>query len=130
MKLRNPWGSSEWTGDWSDESPLWTDELREAHGCTIEDDGMFFIPLSAYIDHFVSTSICFENNPEKYFHSSIMHEILEPEESNDRPFSMFSFELTHEVNFGEEGFAISVQQQGQRLGCYRLKDEQKKFDPS
>ena len=26
--LRNPWGSGEWTGDWSDKSPLWTPELR------------------------------------------------------------------------------------------------------
>jgi hypothetical protein len=28
VKLRNPWGSGEWNGDWSDQSPLWTDELR------------------------------------------------------------------------------------------------------
>ena len=25
VKLRNPWGSGEWKGDWSDKSPLWTD---------------------------------------------------------------------------------------------------------
>lgn len=29
LKLRNPWGSGEWTGDWSDKSELWTDELKE-----------------------------------------------------------------------------------------------------
>jgi hypothetical protein len=27
VKLRNPWGSMEWTGDWSDSSPLWTEEM-------------------------------------------------------------------------------------------------------
>ena len=29
VKLRNPWGSGEWKGDWSDNSALWTDEFRE-----------------------------------------------------------------------------------------------------
>jgi hypothetical protein len=28
VKLRNPWGSMEWTGDWSDSSPLWTEEMQ------------------------------------------------------------------------------------------------------
>jgi calpain-15 len=28
MKLRNPWGSMEWTGDWSDDSPLWTEQMQ------------------------------------------------------------------------------------------------------
>lgn len=25
VKLRNPWGRDEWKGDWSDNSPLWTE---------------------------------------------------------------------------------------------------------
>lgn len=28
VQVRNPWGQHEWTGDWSDNSPLWTEELR------------------------------------------------------------------------------------------------------
>ena len=27
LKLRNPWGSGEWQGDWSDKSELWTPEI-------------------------------------------------------------------------------------------------------
>jgi len=26
--MRNPWGQGEWKGEWSDNSPLWTPELR------------------------------------------------------------------------------------------------------
>jgi hypothetical protein len=28
VKLRNPWGQHEWTGDWCDNSHRWTEELR------------------------------------------------------------------------------------------------------
>jgi hypothetical protein len=28
LKMRNPWGFGEWKGDWSDESSLWTDDLK------------------------------------------------------------------------------------------------------
>lgn len=26
--LRNPWGKYVWNGDWSNDSPLWTNELK------------------------------------------------------------------------------------------------------
>jgi len=28
LKIRNPWGRAEWTGDWSDASNKWTEALR------------------------------------------------------------------------------------------------------
>jgi calpain-15 len=30
IQLRNPWGSMEWTGPWSDKSPKWTPEAKKA----------------------------------------------------------------------------------------------------
>ena len=69
LKLRNPWGSGEWQGDWSDKSQLWTPQLKKQVGFTDGDDGVFFIELEDYLQHFSWTSICVENNDEKYKHS-------------------------------------------------------------
>jgi len=41
--MTNPWGNDSYTGDWSDNSPLWTAALRTEAGSTINDqDGCFF----------------------------------------------------------------------------------------
>lgn len=29
LRLRNPWGSGEWQGDWSDKSTMWTPALKK-----------------------------------------------------------------------------------------------------
>jgi len=49
MHMRNPWGKHEWTGLWSDSSPIWTPELRRQLGAAEADDGLFFIQFSDYI---------------------------------------------------------------------------------
>lgn len=62
--LRNPWGQGEWTGDWSDKSPLWTDALRKEIGCNDADDGTFHIPFEDYLDQYAWTSIAVDNDPQ------------------------------------------------------------------
>ncbi len=61
--LRNPWGQGEWTGDWSDNSPLWTPELREQIGCKSEDDGTFHIQFEDYLKQFAWTSVAVDIDP-------------------------------------------------------------------
>lgn len=64
VRIRNPWGSLEWTGDWSDSSPLWTPEikanLKEQTGCDVEvvDDGCFWMSFDDLLVHFVGISVC------------------------------------------------------------------------
>lgn len=58
LRLRNPWGHYSWRGDWCDESPLWTPELREKlipHGA---DDGVFWISFQDVLKYFDCIDIC------------------------------------------------------------------------
>ncbi|KAF2837664.1 cysteine proteinase [Patellaria atrata CBS 101060] len=43
LKLRNPWGKTEWKGPWSDGSEQWTPEWMRKLEHTFGDDGVFWI---------------------------------------------------------------------------------------
>ncbi|KAL1801521.1 hypothetical protein ACET3X_001863 [Alternaria dauci] len=43
LKLRNPWGRTEWTGSWSDGSEEWTPEWMKKLDHKFGDDGVFWI---------------------------------------------------------------------------------------
>mmetsp|Transcript_10613 Transcript_10613/g.17823 ORF Transcript_10613/g.17823 Transcript_10613/m.17823 type:complete len:187 (+) Transcript_10613:431-991(+) len=50
LNIRNPWGRTEWTGDWGDDSELWTPEIREQVGMSDEviDDGTFWMNIDDF----------------------------------------------------------------------------------
>jgi len=53
VKVRNPWGSGEWTGDWGDNSPLWDKHPDVAKACKHNpkgdnDDGAFWMSWDDY----------------------------------------------------------------------------------
>lgn len=59
IKLRNPHGEGEWTGDWSDDSPLWNKRMRnmlDYHQS--EDDGVFWMELNAFMSEYEMVYIC------------------------------------------------------------------------
>lgn len=65
MRLRNPWGQMEWTGDWSDESPLWNDAIRDEIKLKVDgvdfstaDDGIFWMSFEDVLKHFSSINVC------------------------------------------------------------------------
>ena len=92
LKLRNPWGTGEWQGDWSDKSVLWTPALRQQVGCVEADDGAFYIKLQDYMMHFSWTSVCVENNIAKYAHSSLYHSFGD-RDTSPLPQAFFEFTL-------------------------------------
>jgi hypothetical protein len=61
-QIRNPWGSMEWRGEWSDNSPLWTPELKAELGSTFvesaDDDGAFWMSYNDMLTNFVSINVC------------------------------------------------------------------------
>lgn len=58
LKLRNPHGKGEWTGDWGDSSSKWTDVLKQQVGLSSKVDGTFFIPIDSFFHNFTEVAIC------------------------------------------------------------------------
>ena len=51
VEMRNPWGQGgmEWSGDWSDKSPLWTESLKvNLHHFDTAEESIFLKILSQY----------------------------------------------------------------------------------
>jgi hypothetical protein len=57
VQIRNPWKRLEWTGDWSDSSPLWTPKLKSAAHYT-EEEGAFWMSWEDFQQFFGTVRIC------------------------------------------------------------------------
>ena len=57
IQIRNPWGKFEWNGDFSDNSPLWTDKQRSELDIRHRDDGIFWMKLEDFIQYFQGVGI-------------------------------------------------------------------------
>ncbi len=65
IKLRNPWGTQEWAGEWSDSSNIWTDELRKKldwHPSKSPEDSakdkVFWMSYGDFCHYFSRVQIC------------------------------------------------------------------------
>jgi len=67
IRLRNPWGTFEWGGDWSPSSPLWNsypkvkkaihNEYTHARN-TLDDSGTFWMSWPDFMAHFDQIDVC------------------------------------------------------------------------
>lgn len=60
LQLRNPWGSFEWKGDWSDKSKLWKKHKDVAKQVNFvdADDGAFWMSFEDFIRVYTRINIC------------------------------------------------------------------------
>jgi len=60
LQLRNPWGTGEWTGAWSDRSDQWQKypQVQQAVRYQPADDGLFWIEASDFFRNYSSVMIC------------------------------------------------------------------------
>lgn len=62
VRLRNPWGQTEWKGAYSDHSNLWTSELKALCGFDNNpDDGSFWMCQNDFQLFYKGVSVCFCN---------------------------------------------------------------------
>ena len=65
MLCRNPWGETEWKGDWSDSSPLWTEQMQqEIERMVKSDDGTFWMSFEDMVANFYSINVCMTRHPK------------------------------------------------------------------
>ncbi|XP_041863849.1 calpain-5-like [Melanotaenia boesemani] len=61
IRMRNPWGKTEWNGAWSDSSEEWSkvgDKERSNLGITVEDDGEFWMSFTDWCKCFTDADVC------------------------------------------------------------------------
>ncbi|KAL0994057.1 hypothetical protein UPYG_G00117260 [Umbra pygmaea] len=61
IRMRNPWGTIEWKGAWSDSSPEWEkvgSKERSNLGITVKDDGEFWMAFTDWCKYFTDADIC------------------------------------------------------------------------
>ncbi|KAK3108056.1 hypothetical protein FSP39_000341 [Pinctada imbricata] len=58
VRIRNPWGKTEWTGPWSDGSPEWQSIQGQVQAPN-KDDGEFYMSFEHFLTYFDSVTICY-----------------------------------------------------------------------
>ena len=58
LKIRNPWGRREWSGEWSARSDVWTEHLKAELGHTRADDGVFWMEYGDFLAAFDTVDVC------------------------------------------------------------------------
>ncbi|KAG0015753.1 hypothetical protein BGZ81_011541 [Podila clonocystis] len=90
VQIRNPWGDTEWNGDWSDDSDKWTSEAISQLQHEDKDDGKFWMSYKDFLRVFDTIDMCRVFNDTWAVASSWIPYNVHPRSSGK-----FQFELDH-----------------------------------
>ncbi|XP_029957693.1 calpain-5-like isoform X1 [Salarias fasciatus] len=79
IRMRNPWGKTEWKGAWSDSSEEWEkigDMERGNLGITVEDDGEFWMSFADWCKYFTDADVCRVINTSVMSVHKTWHEVM------------------------------------------------------
>ena len=73
--LRNPWGNGEWTGDWADDSELWTTRMKNMTGHKDSpDDRIFWMDFNDFVHEFDTVFVCRVYNEENGWYTQFIND--------------------------------------------------------
>lgn len=111
IKLRNPWCTREWQGDWSDgDTKNWTDRLRKLANFQAEDDGYFYMSVQDYLKTFEFTTVgALGTNHSEWKHTWVVSQFYKEDTKSYCSEPVFiEFTLKNDMDTSRDLFAITV----------------------
>ena len=72
--IRNPHGRGEWKGDWSDDSELWNNRMKNVTGQKeFLEDGIFWMDFNDFVEEFDTIYICRVYNEDSGWFGTLTH---------------------------------------------------------
>ncbi|XP_061090904.1 calpain-5-like [Conger conger] len=133
IRMRNPWGKTEWKGMWSDSSEEWkrvSNTERTALGLTVKNDGEFWMAVEDWCKIFTDVDVCRLINTSLLSIQKTWHEAVffsswtkhaEPRHNrsggcvNNRDTFLQNPQFVFDITKEEDEVLISIQQQDMKI---------------
>uniref|UniRef100_A0AAX7V958 Si:dkey-19b23.13 n=1 Tax=Astatotilapia calliptera TaxID=8154 RepID=A0AAX7V958_ASTCA len=123
VRMRNPWGTTDWTGAWSQRSEQWQQlsrAERDKMGLVVRDVGEFWMDFEDFCQHFTDVVVCRLVERTLLWPRSRWREHLHPLSRcggciNHRDTFLHNPQFMFEVRAKEEEVLICLQQEDRRM---------------
>ena len=110
VRVRNPWGRREWSGEWGRASEVWTAKLGAELGNTRADDGTFWMSWRDFLARFRGVDVC---KAHRGWHALSLDLDLEDAGGGFRDDAAFEVEVADEDGEGDrDGDAADANARG------------------